>query len=206
MRVVQRDKGGVVTQAVDIVPQDPFHPVILGPHFQITPSGLLVTGTPSFEVCQELWEALRTLEKSIAFAIGDAMLLFRKQFGEEASQIIDAAGISESTAEVYRWTAENVAPERRRMDVLSYKHHQLVGKMPPREQTKWLSQAAAGNGTGKAWSASRLQAAIKAGSDVEARAWFLIVRCESETKRNKLQARLETEGYACKATEKRGEK
>jgi len=187
-----------------IVPQDPFHPVGLGRHFQITPSGLAIAGEPSFETCSELWESLRTLERALPFAIGDAMLYFRMRFGHKADQIIDAAGISDRTASVYEWTAKNVPPERRRMEVLSYKQHQLVAALPRASQETWLQRAATGEND-KRWSTGRLTAAIKTGVDAPPVGYYILVRTKGEQDRETLTTELESRGYVCTATEKRKE-
>ena len=115
-----------------------FAPVTLGPHFQITPAGLTVTGEPSFEQCQALWDGLTTLEKGIQFAIGDAMRYFKKRWGERAAQIVsDATGWSFSTLSNYEWVATHVAADNRMLDRgLSFRHHQVVAKYAPRESVR----------------------------------------------------------------------
>src|SRR5262245_9411684 len=117
-------------------------PVTLGKHFRITASGLNVSGKPTFADCEHLWEGLRTLEKSIQFAIGDAMNYFRQAFGERADQIIsDRTGWSHETLRSYEWAAEKVLPENRMMDRgLTFSHHYAVGALTPKEQRVWLDK------------------------------------------------------------------
>lgn len=182
--------------------------VNIGAHFQITESGLSVNGQPTFEQCEAMWSALRLMEKSLQFAIGDAIKYLEGRWGERAAQIIDAAGISFATARAYRWTATKVDESTRRMDVLTYSHHQAVAKLPPREQRRWLDRAAApvDKQEGEAWPVARLKAAIKSNTDAEPTAFFVLVRCVTVEARDRLQARLEAEGYVCKATERHDDK
>lgn len=170
-----------------------FAPVVVDEHFLITPQGLQVRGEPDFDACELLWKKLRSMEKGIQFAIGDAAKYLRQRFGERADQIISAAtGWSHETVRTYEWTAEKVPQPVRHMEELTYSHHQAVGKLSPREQTKWLDKAAAGDGD-KPWSVSKLKAAMK-DEGAEASYW-LMVKCKNAADRDKLQRRLESEGY-----------
>lgn len=170
-----------------------FAPVIVDEYFLITPQGLQVRGEPDFNQCELFWRQLRSIEKGIQFAIGDAAKYLRQRFGDKADQIISAAtGWSHETVRAYEWTADNVLPPVRHMEELTYSHHQAVGKLPPREQSKWLDKAAAGNGE-KPWSVSKLKAAMK-DEGAEASYW-LMVKCKNAADRDKLQKRLESEGY-----------
>lgn len=171
-----------------------FAPVLFDEYFLITPQGLQVRGEPSFTECELFWKQLRSMEKGIQFAIGDAAKYLRKRFGDKADQIITAAtGWSHETVRAYEWTADNVPAPVRHMEELTYSHHQAVGKLTPREQVKWLDKAAAGDGD-KAWSVNKLKAAIKEEGAVESSFW-LMVRCKSAAERDKLQKRLESEGF-----------
>lgn len=184
--------------------------VKLGKHFQVTATGLVITGSPSFESCDQLWQTLLTMEKTIQFSIGDAWRYFEDQFGERASQIVsDHTGWSLSTLRNYRWVAEQVAPSVRRLDKLSFSHHQKVACHPPRDQAKWLNKAADGDdrdGVQTAWTVTRMDKAIKAGEDPPVSAWYCLVRAKNEHDRDTLMKELEGRGYTCKATERRGDK
>jgi len=172
-----------------------FMPVVVDDHFLIQADGLRVKGKPSFHDWEMFWKKLRSMEKGIQFAIGDAIKLMRAQLGEKADQIISAAtGWSDSTVRAYEWTADKVPQEVRHMDTLSYSHHQAVAKLPPKEQTKWLDKAATGDGT-KEWTVAALKAHMKsADTGVEASFW-LLVRCKDAADRDQLSKRLEAEGY-----------
>lgn len=178
-----------------------FTPVILGDHFCITRSGLQISGKPSFDDCHELWESLRTLEHGLPFAIGDAAKYIRARFGERADQIIsEATGVSFETIRAYEWAADKIPVERRQMDKLTYSHHQAVAKLPPKEQTKWLTKAAEGNGE-KPWPVKQLKSALKAGSDTPV-AWVLVAIFDTEQQRDAVKNELELRSIICKTSER----
>lgn len=186
------------------IEQETLHSFRIGSHFEITPKGLVIVGQPSFDECEGLWETLLTTEKTIQFAIGDAMKYFRTRFGEKADQIIsDRVGWTRETLRNYEWVAERVAPDVRRLDKLSFSHHQKVAKQSPKVQSKWLNKAADDE---HPWTVRRLENEIKSDGNLEVLAHYLLVNCKSETDREKLSKELESRGYACKATERRGER
>jgi hypothetical protein len=182
-------------------------PVNLGKHFRITATGLTVIGEPDFETCEAFWNTAKTLEKSLAFAIGDAILYFERRFGEKASQIIDASGLSEETCRNYRWMADKVKPETRMLDRgLFATHHQAVARLPAAQQATWLRRAIEGDGEGQQWSVNRLRAEIKSGIEQVETGWYVMVTCDAKRKRDELQKKLELDGYPCKALTRHGTK
>jgi len=185
------------------VSQNALQEVKLGEHFRVTEQGLTIIGRPSFNVFDALGETLRTLEHALQFTVGDFFREVEDRFGEQASQILDHTGWSESTLRAYRWTSTNVDKADRRMDVLKYAHHQAVAKLSPKEQRRWLGKAADGDGE-KPWPVARLKAAIKAGGDQPVTTWVCVAFCDSEGQRDKLLSELESRGIRCKASEKRG--
>lgn len=167
------------------IEQDTLQDVQLGQYFRITPRGLEVIGHPPLEAFAALGETLRTLDRSLQFAVGDFFRETEDRFGEAASQILDHTGWSEETLRNYRWVAEKVAPDVRRMDRLYYTHHQAVAKLPPAEQKKWLDRAAEPpsdeDGVVKPWGVGRLKSEIKhAAVPLSERTWGVQVFCDSE--------------------------
>lgn len=191
-----------VVSAAEVVTE--YQPVMLGKHFKITPSGLDIVGDPSFEACDALWNGLKTLERSLQFAIGDAIRYIEGRWGEEkAAQIIDATGWSLSTVNVYRWVAKNVPSENRMLDRgLSYAHHQACAGLPAPDQKVWLTRAL-GDGDGEHWPVAKLKQALRSKVEVEETEWYLVVACGTEEKRENLRRELEGKGYRCKVSEKR---
>lgn len=172
-----------------------FMPVVVDDHFLIQADGLRVRGKPSFTDWEAFWKKLRSMERGIQFAIGDAIKFMREQLGEKADQIIsEATGWSDSTVRAYEWTAEKVPQQVRHMDTLTYSHHQAVAKLPPKEQSRWLDKAATGDGT-KEWTVSQLKANMKQADAGGELSYWLMVRCKSPEERDKLRKRLESEGF-----------
>lgn len=177
-------------------------PVMLGKHFKITPEGLSVEGEPDVELCRSLWDALRTLETSLQFAIGDAILYFEGRFGEMAADIIDATGLSLSSVKVYSWTSSQVPPKNRMMNRgLSYSHHQAVARLKPDDQRQWLEKAVNG---GEIWPVLRLKAEMKANGNLVEIGWYLRVTCRSAAHQKELQKQLELDGFECVPEVRRG--
>ena len=171
----------------------------LGQHFRVTAQGLVVVGNPSFDAFDALGETFRTLDRSLQFAIGDFFREVEDRFHERSSQILDHTGWSESTLNAYRWTSRHVLPDVRRMDVLTYSHHQAVAKLPPAQQKQWLDRAASppvdDDTTSKPWSVSRLKQELKH-ADVASptRTFGIWVQCESESDQDALARQLENLG------------
>ncbi len=175
--------------------------VPIGKWFRITPKGLAIDGKPPLDAFAELGEMLRTFERTLAFVVGDWINALEDRFGEEASQLIDSTGWSLSTIKTYAWTARKVPEENRLIDEgLSYAHHQAVGRLDHKEQKRWLGLAL-GNGDGP-WPVSKLKAAVRDGSDLSERHWWVLVECRDEQDQNSLLKRLESDGRTCKALER----
>jgi hypothetical protein len=181
-------------------------PVNLGKHFRITATGLTVIGEPDFETCEAFWNTAKTLEKSLAFAIGDAILYFERRFGEKASQIIDASGLSEETCRNYKWMAEKVKPEVRMLDRgLSVAHHQAVAALTQPQQSRWLRRAIDGD-EGTRWTVSRLKSAIREGTEQVETGWYVMVTCSTKRRRDDLLKQLELDGHGCRSITRHGPK
>ncbi len=186
------------------VVQETIVSVGISEYFEVTPKGLVVTGNPSFDACEALWETLRTFERCIQMSLGDAAKYFRKRFGDRADQILSAAtGWSDETQRGYEWVAEKVPEAVRRLDVLTFSHHQKVAALPPPQQKKWLDKAAEGE-DGRPWSVARLDKAIKAGADQAISEWGFSASFADVRKRDDAMSRLEGQGARCRAWEKRG--
>ena len=162
----------------------------VGKSFSWTGVGLEVSGKPTLAECEAFGRKLPGLERSAPFVAGDFINYVEREYGEEASQIIDASeGWSESTARNYAWVCDKVPIEVRRRE-LSFKHHRLVAKLAREEQVHWLKLAAAGDGDGKPWSVARMAAALRHGADMEITGWLLLVDCGSEKIRAEVAASL----------------
>lgn len=171
--------------------------------FAVTVNGLVVNGHPAYEEWEAAGNALRVQEKASPFALGDFLNLCEEALGEMAAQIVDySSGWSERTCANYRWLAQRIPPERRRMDRLGIKHHQLVAALGPAQQRKWL-EAAAADKEDEPWTAARLRAAIAEGEDKPPLAFWVLVACESAEDQTALLAKMEHQGRTAKAVMRR---
>ena len=161
------------------IDQDALQEINLGQYFRATAQGLIVIGRPSIDAFAALGETLRTLDRSIQFVIGDYFREVEDRFHEKSSQLLDHTGWSEQTLKTYRWTAKQVPSENRRMDVLSYSHHQAVAALPIARQKELLDKSADGDGT-KPWSVQRLKAEITSTTTGTPMTFGVSVFCESE--------------------------
>lgn len=172
-------------------------PVAMNGHFTITRTGLQIVGSPSLEECAEYGYQLATLEHAVQFAIGDFILYVEATFGERGSQVVDPdCGWTEDSLRVYRWVAEKVPPAMRRPE-LSYRHHQLVARLPPATQQRRLEQAATHH-----WSSAELGRALRKGDAPDATECWLLVLCKDAADRTTLQTTLEAKGRTCKGVDR----
>ncbi len=73
--------------------------------------------------------------------VGDTLNYGEDMYGEQFAQVLEL-GLSDQTIQNYRSVCRRVPREVRRLDALSFSHHEIVGKMEPEEQAYWLNLAA----------------------------------------------------------------
>lgn len=95
----------------------------------------------SYETYEALCVWLGRAHEAVRFAIGDAIRLGEKLYGEKAYQAIELIHLSEKGRMEYVRVAEKV-PRSARRDDLSWSHHRAVATLPPKEQKRWLRKAA----------------------------------------------------------------
>lgn len=179
-------------------------PVIHG-KFTLEPNGLTVEGRPQYEEWAELGGVLAVMECGLAFLVGDWLRYGEDRYGEQAAQVIDARSWSPETVRAYRWLADKVPVENRMLHRgLTIKHHMVVAALPVAQQRKWLREAL--NNGGEPWTVARLKAAIRDGGDQPVTAWYILVDCGSQRKRDELLKQLELDGHTCRSVERRGRK
>lgn len=93
-----------------------------------------------YEQYEALCVLLGRMHEAVRFAIGDAILLGERLYGENAYQAVEAIGLSEKGRLEYVRVSEKVARSVRRPD-LSWSHHRAVAALTPPEQKKWLREA-----------------------------------------------------------------
>ena len=89
---------------------------------------------------EELCFMLGRFHEAVRFAIGDAILIGEKLYGEEAFQAFEALHLSEDGRREYLRVSERVPRSRRRKD-LSWSHHRAVAALEPQAQKDWLKRA-----------------------------------------------------------------
>lgn len=155
---------------------------------------------PTEDQWQKLGEYLAWMEGSIQWLVGDWMNYGEANFGERASQIIDATGWNLDTIKQYAWVAKEV-PISRRDPKLSFFCHRVVAALPASDQKRWLKKA---KDDGLDVETLKLEVQAEQSPDRNAPCW-LIVSCASMKDRIALKAEMEKAGRSCKigSSEKR---
>jgi len=151
-------------------------------HFTLSATGLTVKGDPTFAEWQALGQTLETLERGVAWIVGDWVNIGEARYDQMASQVIDHENWRPETVRVYAWTAEKVPKENRRAD-LPFDHHQIVAALPPEEQRTWLARAAEGD-DGVRWSSGRLKQEVRAVSGVAHVEYLLLIAFDQPADRD----------------------
>jgi hypothetical protein len=121
---------------------------------EVSPVGLKITARPSYEQWSELVKGLQRAHRSILWLIGDALVWGERTFGEEFSQSI--AEYSKQTLYNAQWVSGRIEISRR-LENLSWSHHQEVAALEPDAQDRFLREAVEHN-----WGVHELREAIKA--------------------------------------------
>ena len=112
---------------------------------------LVLKGMP-FERWLELGKVLGEIEDAVQFWIGDYLNDGEKAYGEKYAQAVD---VKQARAWAnYAWVARSV-PKSLRKDI-SYKHHEAVAPLDPKDQAKWLTDA-----VDNKWPVSELRTRIR---------------------------------------------
>jgi hypothetical protein len=93
-----------------------------------------------YDQFEALCVLLGKMHEAVRFAIGDAIILGEKLYGEDVYQALEALNISEKGRWEYMRVSARVPRSSRRKD-LSWSHHRAVAALPPAEQKKWLKTA-----------------------------------------------------------------
>jgi DNA modification methylase len=129
------------------------------PGFFLSPVGLYANGCPTFEQWEAAGRALRSIEGSVHWWIGDWLNYGERAYGDKYKEALKATGLEYQTLRDDKWVAGKIELSRRR-DNLPFFHHKDVAALPPDEQDSWLKLAEEGS-DGKKWSREKLRLEIK---------------------------------------------
>jgi len=107
------------------------------PPGSITPTGLWLPATMTFEEWAEVGPGLSRIGRSIAWAVGDWLNYGEEKFGEKYSQAASDTGYDPGYLASLAWVARAIEPSRRR-EKLGWSHHQAVAGLEAAAQTEWL--------------------------------------------------------------------
>jgi hypothetical protein len=110
--------------------------------FILTPTGVLITGTPAFEEWHEATVWAQKVEHASPFWIGDLLAFGEQAYGEKYAQAVEVTGCTAGHLMNVVSVAQKIPAARRRQD-LSYSHHAEVASLPEAEQEIWLDRAEA---------------------------------------------------------------
>lgn len=134
--------------STEIAKRDP-RDLDLGP-IRLTAISVEFTAAPTLDQWRQAFQWVKRCETGVAWWLGDMVVHGDNMFGEEASQEYER-----ETIRKFAWVAEKVPASVRRR-TLSYSHHEVVARLPVREQERWLI-AAEQNG----WSVKELRRQLK---------------------------------------------
>jgi N6-adenosine-specific RNA methylase IME4 len=137
--------------------------IVTTPQFVVTPRGLSVVGTPTFDAWMQFGERLRDMGQALSWAVGDWIAYGeeRGDWGERYTQALDARVMTYESLRVAAYVARRFAwPARHRN--LSWSHHKAVAKFPPDAAQRLLTMAETHN-----WSVAQLREQVRTLEDAE---------------------------------------
>lgn len=124
--------------------------------FQLTATGLVPVGEPTYAEWEQCGEFIKRAEKAVGFWIGDWLNYGKAHWGEMYAQAIEETSLSYQTLANYKYVASKVDFSRRR-ERLSFMHHSEVSSLAGWEQDAMLG-AAVTNG----WDSKSMRDKVKA--------------------------------------------
>ena len=120
----------------------------------VTDQGITFAPSTSYAQWEEvtktaaaLYEGSYRTHTRAMFLLGDALDFGEQAFGEQSAQAIDQTRavmrLAGKTLQNASWIARSIPPQNRKLDTLSFAHHEVVAKLEPEEQAKFLNLAEA---------------------------------------------------------------
>lgn len=100
-----------------------------------------------------------TKRANLPWVIADLLNYGEANFGERYAQAFDDCVVELHTLQNWRWVARCFTPSRRR-ESLSWSHHEVVAKLPEKQQDTWLNRAER-----KRWSTRELREEVRWATD-----------------------------------------
>lgn len=132
---------------------------------------------------QRLGEFIRLTNQACQWWWGDWLNMGEENFGEHASQALEATRWDEETLRVYAWVCRNVPPETR-VPGVPFSHYRCLAKLPEAEQRDWAEKV-----VDDQMSVRQLKLAMKNGAGSENQPCVLI-RCKNEADADAVEALL----------------
>jgi N6-adenosine-specific RNA methylase IME4 len=108
--------------------------------FRLTPTGLEVKGSPSFEDWEKAGAYLQFAAGAVQWWVGDWLNYGEQKYGETYTQAIELTGMDYDTLKRTKWVASEFELCRRRHN-LTFAHHQEVASLPPAVADTLLTRA-----------------------------------------------------------------
>lgn len=98
-----------------------------------------------FERWCNIVSTLQTMQRSVSWWAGDALLYGEQHYGEDAYQAVqDATGRGDDSLRQAAWVASKYPPATR-VATLSWSHHRVAAELEPETRSALLREAAAAN-------------------------------------------------------------
>jgi N6-adenosine-specific RNA methylase IME4 len=118
-------------------------PIQLGMPFTATPTGLVINGNPSLEECREAARALAAVEGALMWCVGDLAAYAEREYGD-LKQLAEDFGVTYGSARVAAHVSSSIELLRR-LNTLSFSHHQAVASLSIETQNRLLGEAESEN-------------------------------------------------------------
>jgi N6-adenosine-specific RNA methylase IME4 len=108
--------------------------------FRLARGGLTVDGTPTYEEWERAGQAIRYMEGSVMWWVGDWLNYGEATYGEAYAQAVETTGLTYQTVADAKWIAKAVRFSSRK-ESLTFGHHRVIAALPPESQAELLGEA-----------------------------------------------------------------
>jgi len=126
--------------------------------FEFTPTGLVISGSPSLDEWLATGHALKEMKAALRWWIGDWLNYGERGYGDMYTQEVDERWGTYGGLANAKWVSSRF-PIITRRETLTWSHHQEVASLDREEQDRWLDLAEQ-----EEWSRARLRKELKMAS------------------------------------------